>query len=102
MFGIVERRLGKEYKLWFDFVIGKKYDYFSIAYENGKIKIIGNTGASVAAGLNYYLKYYCKVNISQVGDQVKMPAEIVIPKEPVYRETKARVRLYQSDCSARY
>lgn len=104
MFGIVERRLGKEYKLWFDFVIGKKkkYDYFSIAYENGKIKIIGNTGVSVAAGLNYYLKYYCKVNISQVGDQVKMPAEIVIPKEPVYRETKARVRYAYNFCTFSY
>lgn len=104
VFGIVERRLGKEYKFWFEFVIGekKKYDYFSIAYENGKIKIIGNTGVSVAAGLNHYLKYYCKVNISQVGDQVKMPAEIVIPKEPVYRETKARVRYAYNFCTYSY
>ena len=50
-----EKMKNKEYKFWFEFVIGKKkkYDYFSIEYENGKIKIIGNTGVSVAAGLNH-------------------------------------------------
>ena len=50
-FGIVERRLGKEYIEWFDFCIGeeKKYDYFSIAGVNGKVKITGNTGVSVAS-----------------------------------------------------
>lgn len=104
VFGIVERRLGKEYIKWFDFCIGKekKYDYFSIAGVNGKVKITGNTGVSAAAGLNYYLKYYCKVNISQVGDQVRMPDRIVLPKRPVRRETKARIRYAYNFCTLSY
>lgn len=104
VYGIVERRLGKEYKTWFDFCIGKKkqYDYFNISYENNKIKIIGNTGVAIAAGLNYYLKYFCKVNISQVGDQPVMPNEMIVPEKPVYRETKARIRYAYNYCTHSY
>lgn len=104
VYGIVTRRLGEKYKTWFDFSIGegKKYDYYKISNKNGKVGIIGNIGVSLAAGLNYYLKYYCKVNISQVGDQVKMPNKPIMPEKDIYRETKARIRYAYNYCTLSY
>lgn len=69
--GIVERVLGAEYVDWFTFELADSengYDYFDISQEGNKIHIKGNEGVSLATGLNHYLKYYCNVNISQVGD----------------------------------
>ena len=104
VYGIVERRLGEKYKSWFDFSLAEKkiYDYYKISSEDGKIKIVGNTGVSIAAGLNYYLKYYCKVCISQVGDQVKMPQKLVMLENDIYRETKAKVRYAYNYCTLSY
>lgn len=34
-------------------------DYYSLESKDGKIHISGNNANSIAAGLNYYLKYYC-------------------------------------------
>lgn len=106
--GIIERRLGGEYKAWFNFKIednpveGHTYDYFSLEDEDGKICITGNSGVSLAMGLNYYLKYYCKVNISQVGDQVRMPSAVAPVEQTVFKETKARVRYAYNYCTLSY
>ena len=62
----------------------------------------GNNGVSLACGLNHYLKYFCKVNISQVGDQVTMPAQIVPVVSPVFRETKAKIRYSYNYCTLSY
>ena len=104
--GIVERRLGAQYKDWFTFEVAAPaangYDYFEISSQNGKVHIKGNDGVSLATGLNYYLKYDCNVNISQVGDQVTMPSEIKLPAQPVRKETKAKVRYAYNYCTLSY
>lgn len=106
--GIVERRIGAEYKNWFTFVLhenpveGHNFDYFELSQKGDKIEIKGNCGVSLAAGLNYYLKYYCKVNISQVGDQVKMPEKIVPVTNVVFKETKAKIRYSYNYCTLSY
>ncbi len=69
--GIIERRIGSAYVDWFTLEVAEgdnAYDYFELAQKDGKIHIKGNDGVSLATGLNHYLKYYCNVNISQVGD----------------------------------
>ena len=53
-------------------------------------------------GLNHYLKYYCNVNISQVGDQVKMPKSIVPIEGTVHKETKFPVRYSYNYCTLSY
>ena len=107
VYGIIERRLGNEYKEWFCFEIlqnpkGNDYDFFELSNKNGKIYIRGNNGVSLAVGLNHYLKYYCKVNISQVGDQAKMPPKIISLNHSVFRETKAKIRYAYNYCTLSY
>ncbi len=107
LYGIIERRLGNAYKNWFIFEIkdnpsGKKYDYFKLSFESGKVKIQGNNGVSLATGLNHYLKYYCKVNLSQVGDNAVMPEQPIVINKPVFKETKAKVRYAYNYCTLSY
>ncbi len=107
VYGIIERRLGGDYKVWFDFEItanpkANGYDFFELSDNDGKIHIKGNNGVSLAMGLNYYLKYYLKVNISQVGDRVEMPQKAVALCDTFFKETKARVRYAYNYCTLSY
>ena len=105
--GIIERRLGAEYKAWFDLKLQENpnktgYDYFELSDKGGKVQITGNDGVSLAMGLNHYLKYFCNVNISQVGDQADMPAKIVPIGEKVHKETKVGTRYSYNYCTLSY
>ena len=103
LYGIIERRVGEQYKVWFTFsLIENSLDFFEISDDDGKIKIIGNSGVSLAVGLNHYLKYYCKVNISQVGDRVVMPEKVVPVGKTVRKETKTKVRYAYNYCTLSY
>ncbi len=68
--GIIERRLGAEYKSWFDLKLQENpnetgYDYFELNDKDGKVQITGNDGVSLAMGLNHYLKYFCNVKLQE-------------------------------------
>ncbi len=107
VYGIIDRRLGTKYRDWFRFELcqnprGSKYDFFELSYVDNKIRIKGNDGVSLAVGVNHYLKYYCKVSISQVGDQNNMPREIVVLKDKVFQETKAKIRYAYNYCTLSY
>ncbi len=108
LYGIVERNVGEKYKDWFVFELsenprdGHQFDFFELKNCNNMIHIKGNTGVSIATGLNYYLKYYCKVNISQVGNQVRMPDKIVLLNETIFKETKAKIRYAYNYCTLSY
>ena len=107
VYGIIERRLGAEYKEWFTLELGENpknngYDFFELSTAGGKVHVKGNDGVSLATGINHFLKYYCNVNISQVGDQVTMPAEIPAIKGTVHKETKAGVRYSYNYCTLSY
>lgn len=69
---------------------------------DGKVKITGNSGVTIANGLNYYLKYYCKVSITQVGDQVTMPKSIVKVGSKVHKECKVALRYAYNYCTMSY
>ena len=107
VFGIIERQVGPEYKNWFllelaDNPDGSGYDYFELSMSEGKIHVKGNNGVSLAMGINHYLKYFCNVNISQVGNQNKMPSSIVPVTTTVHKETKAKVRYSYNYCTLSY
>lgn len=103
--GIINRNIGKEYEDWFTFEIGPegKYDYYEIENgANGKIHITGNDGISLASGLNYYLKYYCNVSITQVGSQVQMPQKAAPVSQKIHKDCKVPVRYAYNYCTMSY
>ena len=105
VYGIIERRLGEQYQSWFTLELADSesgYDYFELSTEGGKVLVRGNDGVSLATGINHYLKYYCNVNISQVGDQVNMPASPPAIEGTVHKETKAKVRYSYNYCTLSY
>mgnify|MGYP003300897373 CR=1 FL=1 len=105
VYGIIQRRLGDDYKSWFTLELASSasgYDYFELSTANGKVHVKGNDGVSLATGINHYLKYYCNVNISQVGDQVTMPASAPVIDGTVHKETKAKVRYSYNYCTLSY
>ena len=104
VYGIIERRLGAQYKSWFTLELadGGEYDYFELSTADGKVLVRGNDGVSLATGINHYLKYYCNVHISQVGDQVVMPASAPVIEGTVHKETKAKVRYSYNYCTLSY
>ena len=107
VYGIIERQLGPEYEEWFTLELGENpknngYDFFELSTVNGKVHVKGNDGVSLATGINHFLKYYCNVNISQVGDQAKMPTAIPAIQGTVHKETKAKVRYSYNYCTLSY
>ena len=104
VYGIIERRLGTQYKNWFTLELAEdgEYDYFELSTADGKVHVRGNDGVSLATGINHYLKYYCNVHISQVGDQAVMPDAIVPIQGTVRKETKAQVRYSYNYCTLSY
>lgn len=107
LYGIVKRRLGAEYCSRFEFLLAENpkqngHDFFELSDKDGHLLIKAADGVCLAAGLNYYLKYYCKVCISQVGDQTAMPEKHIPVGEKAFRETKAEIRYAYNYCTLSY
>ena len=104
--GLVTRVLGEKYVSWFTFDVeddgDPDKDYYEISMKDGKVLIKGDNGVNIATGLNYYLKYYCKVNVSQETKQVDMPDSIVKVNKAIKRDTKQVVRYTYNYCTLSY
>lgn len=102
--GLVTRILGSKYVSWFNFNITGKdgLDTYTLSNDGGKIKITANTGVAAAAGLNYYLKYYCNVHVSQQTKQVNMPASVVKLDKSITNTTNSEVRYAYNYCTLSY
>lgn len=77
-------------------------DYFELSSKAGKIQIKGNNLISIASGLNWYLKYYCKVSISENASQLNLPAELPSLPKPVYKSSKLVQNFYMNYCTFSY
>ena len=98
-------RLIPEYADQFVFKVApeKDKDYYSLESKDGKICISGNNANSMAAGLNYYLKYYCLTTVSWYADiPVEMPEVLPMVKEPVTVEAKVDNRFFLNYCTYGY
>ncbi len=103
--GLITRILGGSYVSWFDFAFAEGEDgedYFTVETINGKTKITANNGVSAATGLNYYLKYYCNVEVSQETAQVTMPKEMPVLAAKEGRSTPLKVRYAYNYCTLSY
>ena len=104
--GIVKRTVGSQYTNWFEFEqvpqIEKGKDFYRISNHNGKIKIEGTSGVAIASGLNYYYKYYCNVNITEVANQIKMPEKLIPVENTIQKESPYKVRYAFNYCTLSY
>ena len=79
----------------FEIVPEEDRDYYSLESKDGKIHISGNNANSMAAGLNYYLKYYCLTTVSWYADiPVEMPDVLPMVEKPVVVEAKVDNRFF--------
>ncbi|WP_327157283.1 alpha-N-acetylglucosaminidase [Streptomyces tubercidicus] len=72
-------------------------DRFRIEGHTGRITVSGTTPAVLLTGVNWYLKYTCRVHLSWAGDQVGLPGRLPAPAAPVERATSLPHRFALND-----
>ena len=78
-------------------------DYFTLRSEGRKIVIGGNNANSMAVGLNYYLKYYCHVNVGWFAwDKGDMPKRLPAVETPVKIDARVPQRFFLNYCTYGY
>ena len=77
-------------------------DVFEISGSNGKILIKGNTGVSMASGLNWYLKNYCHAQFTTMDQQLTLPDQLPIPTAPEKVITPFNHRYFFNVCTFSY
>ncbi len=76
-------------------------DFFELDSKGGKVWIKGNNWVSVAAGLNWYLKYYAGVHIAWNSPRQRL-IDFPKVKTPERRETSELLRYYLNYCTFSY
>ena len=104
---LVGRVLGKEYQDWFVFELrGARdgRDVFEISDAgDGRIRIRANNGVSLASGLNYYLRHYCKVDYNPLfGSNLEMPASAPSVGKKLLKYTDYEYRYALNFCTYSY
>lgn len=106
LYGIVERTIGAQCRDWFEFSVepertaGK--DFFEISSQNGKIHIAGNSGVSIARGLNEYYKNVLGVQVAEETIQVPDDLHKIDLEAPIFKETDMTVRYAFNYCTLSY
>lgn len=106
--GLAGRVAGKEWAGRFVFRLenaGKDpgKDAFSVEARGGKVVIRGRNGVSLAAGFNFYLKNYARVNYNPLfAGAVKMPAALPDTPGRVVRESPYGIRYALNFCTFSY
>uniref|UniRef100_UPI003217C623 alpha-N-acetylglucosaminidase n=1 Tax=uncultured Draconibacterium sp. TaxID=1573823 RepID=UPI003217C623 len=77
-------------------------DIFTLSTRSGKVIVGGNNAVSAAFGLNWYLKYYCKSNISWCGKQISLPEALPEIEDKVVKTTSLRYNTYFNYCTFCY
>jgi alpha-N-acetylglucosaminidase len=77
-------------------------DVFEIESVNRGIVIRGNSGVSMAMGLNWYLKHFCHCHISLCGSQLALPDPLPDVPAKVRKVSWARCRYFLNYCCFGY
>lgn len=101
---LVARTVGEAYRESFAFSIeDADGEFFELSdTSDGKVLIRANSGSSAAAGLNYYYKNYCGINISQVGSNTIMPSPLPKIGKAKKLTTPFKIRYANNYCSLSY
>lgn len=70
-------------------------DVFELESTGNKITIRGNSANSMAVGINYYLKYYCKTSVSWYSnDTIELPQKLPTVNEKIRKEARMNNRFF--------
>jgi len=86
-----------------EFEINPKYaPNIEMLTDEGKLIIFAPTAVDAAYGLNYYLKYYCKKQLSWAGDNLGRLPRPIPELYPVKITAGVNYRYYQNVCTVSY
>ncbi len=77
-------------------------DAFELSTEGGGLVIRGSTANAAAAGLGWYLKYFCHRSISHVGDNLSAVAVLPRIDRPLRIDARVRYRYALNYCTYNY
>ena len=77
-------------------------DYFEISARNGKPVVRGNNYVSIAAGINWYLKYHAGVHLSWNCMHASLPQKLPLPTAAERHATNICHRYYLNYCTHSY
>lgn len=79
-------------------------EYFEITTTDDGLRpmITGNNPVNIAAGLNWYLKYYPGIHLSWNSMTAKLPDALPLPAKPERHDTYAQRRYYLNYCTHSY
>lgn len=82
--------------------IPSEVDFFEIDSHGGKPLIRGNSAVNIAAGLNWYLKYYPHIHLTWNQMHAALPDVLPVPDKAERHETYAKQRYYLNYCTHSY
>lgn len=77
-------------------------DAFELQTRNGKLLIRATGPNAAAAGLNWYLKYYCNRSLSHVGDNLSPVSPLPAVQTALRQEASAQYRYALNYCTYNY
>jgi len=77
-------------------------DVFEFETRDGKLVLGGNSGVALAAGFNWYLKYYALMQVTCCGSQLNQPTTFPVVPSKVRQTSWARHRYYLNYCTHSY
>lgn len=92
---------GSSSKFIFELTEGPE-EYFEIDSRDGKPLIRANSAVNLAAGLNWYLKYFLNTHVSWNQLTADIPDNLPLVKEKIRKTTDATQRYYLNYCTHSY
>lgn len=77
-------------------------DVFEVETQEGRVIVRGNTGVSLATGLNWYLKQVCQCDVSWCGRQLDVPDPLPEIESKVRHVSWAKHRYFLNYCCFGY
>ena len=77
-------------------------DVFELRTRHGKLIILASDVTSADAGLNYYLKYFCRRSLSHVGNNLAPIRQLPMLRQPVRRVSPFKYRYLLNYCTLNY
>lgn len=87
------------------FVIEKKasaVDFFELDQQGQRVVVRGNTYINIATGINWYLKYYCGIQLTWNQMHAKLPAVLPRVEQKERHETNLSLRYDFNYCTFSY